>query len=154
MVANNSVAAVAENISAPVVEEMGLELVDVEYLKEGGRRILRVYIDKPGGVGHDDCEAVSKRLDALLDEKDPIPQSYYLEVSSPGIERPLKKLRDFQRFAGHMIRVTTFAPLEGRKKFTGRLAGVEEGALILEDNGNPVSIPLDQVASARLHVEF
>lgn len=152
--ANNSVAAVAENISAPVVEEMGLELVDVEYLKEGGRRILRVYIDKPGGVGHDDCEAVSKRLDALLDEKDPIPQSYYLEVSSPGIERPLKKLRDFQRFAGHMIRVTTFAPLEGRKKFTGRLAGVEEGALILEDNGNPVSIPLDQVASARLHVEF
>ncbi len=154
MVANNSVAAVVESISAPVVEDLGLELVDVEYVKEGGRRILRVFIDKPGGVSHDDCEAVSKRLDTLLDEKDPIPQSYYLEVSSPGIERPLKKLRDFQRFTGHMIRVTTFAPLAGRKMFTGKLAGVEDGALILEENGNAFSISLDQVASARLHVEF
>ncbi|MCL6611895.1 MAG: ribosome maturation factor RimP [Peptococcaceae bacterium] len=152
--ANNSVAAVVENLSVPVVEELGLELVDVEYVKEGGRRILRVYIDKPGGVSHEDCEAVSKRLDALLDEEDPIPQSYYLEVSSPGLERPLKKPGDFQRFNGRMIRVTTFAALEGRKKFTGRLAGVEEGSLVLEEEGNRVSIPLNQVASARLHVEF
>ncbi len=154
MVANNGVAAVVERISAPVVESLGMELVDVEYVKEGGRRILRVYIDKPGGVSHEDCEVVSKRLDVLLDREDPIPQSYYLEVSSPGIERPLKKMRDFQRFTGHMVRVTTFAALEGRKKFTGRLAGVEEGTLVLEQKGNTITIPMDRIASARLHVEF
>lgn len=154
MVAKNRVAAVVEEISAPVIEELGLELVDVEFAREGGRWILRVYIDKPGGVGHSDCEAVSKRLDTLLDEKDPIPQSYYLEVSSPGIERPLKKPQDFQRFRGHMVRVTTFTPLEGRKKFTGRLGEVAEGSVVIEEEGGNAVIPMGQIASARLHVDF
>ncbi|MFZ5634824.1 MAG: ribosome maturation factor RimP [Bacillota bacterium] len=149
-----SVSAVVENISAPVVEELGLELVAVEFVKEGGRWILRVYIDKPGGVGHNDCEAVSHRLDTLLDEKDPIPHSYTLEVSSPGIERPLKKPGDFQRFSGHMVNVTTFAPLEGSRKFTGKLGGVEGDAVILEEEGRKTAIPFDQVASAKLLVKF
>ena len=152
--AKNSVAAVVENISATVIKDLGLELVDVEFLKEGGRRILRVYIDKPGGVSHADCEAFSKRLDVLLEEEDPIPQSYYLEVSSPGIERPLKKPGDFSRFSGHMVNVTTFAPVEGRKKFTGRLAGVEGNSIILEEEGGKTAIPLDQVSSSRLRAEL
>lgn len=149
-----SVAEIVEGLSAPVAEELGLELVDVEFVKEGGRHILRVYIDKPGGVGHEDCEVVSKRLDVILDEKDPIPQAYYLEVSSPGIERPIKKVRDFQRFSGQTVNISTFAPVEGRKKFTGRLAGVEGESVLLEEGGGKTAIPLDQVASAKLHVDF
>lgn len=152
--ANQTVSAVIEELSAPIIEEMGLELVDIEYVKEGGRQILRVYIDKPGGVTHNDCEDVSKKLDILLDEKDPIPQSYYLEVSSPGIERPLKKLKDFQRFTGYTIRITSFVALDGRKKFVGKLAGIEENNLIIEEKGKTFSIPLNHVASARLHAEF
>ena len=152
--ANQNVVMVVEELSAPIIEEMGLELVDVEYIKEGGAQILRIYIDKPGGVTHDECEAVSKRLDVLLEEKDPIPQLYYLEVSSPGIERPLKNLRDFRRFAGYAVRITTFAALDGRKKIIGRLIGIEEGNLTLEEDGKTISIPLKQVASARLHAEF
>ena len=113
MVVKENIAAVVERLSAPVVEELGMELVDVEFVKEGGRWMLRVYIDKPGGIGLDDCERVSQSLDTMLDEKDPIPQTFYLEVSSPGIERPLKKLRDFQRFCGHRVNVSTYAPLEG-----------------------------------------
>lgn len=154
MVAKSKVAAVVEEISAPVIKELGLELVDVEFAKEGGRWILRVYIDKPGGISHSDCEAVSKRLDTLLDEKDPIPQSYYLEVSSPGIERPLKKLKDFQRFRGHMVRVTTFTPLEGRKKFTGRLGEATQTSVVIEEEGGSTAVPMDQIASARLFVEL
>ena len=154
MVVKENVAAVVERISAPVAEELGLELVDVEFAKEGGSWILRGYIDKPGGIDHGDCELVSHRLDTLLDEKDPIPREYYLEVSSPGIERPLKKLRDFQRFHGHLVNVTTYAPLGGRKKFTGKLEGVEAGMIFLEEKGEIISIPMVQVSSARLHVEF
>ncbi|MFZ5649553.1 MAG: ribosome maturation factor RimP [Bacillota bacterium] len=150
----NNVAAVVERLAAPVIEDLGMELVDVEFVKEGGRWLLRVYIDKPGGITHSDCEAVSQRLDALLDEKDPIPQSYYLEVSSPGIERPLKKLEDFLRFSGHEVQVTTYAPVEGKKKFTGKLEGADAGALFLEVEGGRMSIPMDQVSSARLHVKF
>jgi len=153
-VAKNKVADLVEDLSAPVIEDLGLDLVDVEFVKEGGSHILRVFIDKPGGVGHDDCEAVSKRLDALLDDQDPISQSYYLEVSSPGIERPLKKLKDFQRFSGHLVNITTFTPLEGRKKFSGRLAGADQTAVTLEEEGGTVAIPMNQVASARLRVDF
>lgn len=152
--AKDNVAAVVEKLAAPVIKELGMELADVEFVKEGGRWLLRVYIDKPGGIIHSDCEAVSRRLDALLDEKDPIPQSYCLEVSSPGIERPLKKPEDFLRFSGHEVQVTTYAPVEGKKKFTGKLEGADAGALFLEVGGGRMSIPMDQVSSARLHVKF
>lgn len=149
-----NVAAVVEEMSAPVVEALGLELVDVEFVKEGGNWILRVYIDSPGGITHNDCEAVSRRLDVLLDEKDPVPYSYLLEVSSPGIARPLKKKRDFERFDGHKVQVTTFAPIDGSKKFIGKLGGVEGDRVIVEQDGLKTAIPLGQVASAKLLVEF
>ncbi|MHB8158160.1 MAG: ribosome maturation factor RimP [Desulfocucumaceae bacterium] len=154
--AKDSITAVIETITAPITEELGLELVDVEFVKDGGRWILRVFIDKPGGIVHRDCEILSQRLDVILDEKDPIPQTYYLEVSSPGIERPLKKPQDFQRFTGHLINVNTYAPLEGRKKFTGKLEETREGILYLEleDEGKRISIPLKQVSSAKLYVKL
>ncbi|MFZ5597897.1 MAG: ribosome maturation factor RimP [Bacillota bacterium] len=150
----NNVASAVERISRPVVEGLGLELVDVEYVKEGGNWFLRIFIDKPGGVSHSDCEAVSQGLDEILDEEDLVPQSYYLEVSSPGVERPLKKPEDFRRFSGHMVNVTTYTPLEGRKKFRGKLAGLEDGVLFLDEEGGRTAIPMDRVSSARLHYEF
>ncbi|MCL5058084.1 MAG: ribosome maturation factor RimP [Actinobacteria bacterium] len=156
MAVKNSVATVVAELAAPAAGELGLELVDVEFLKEGGRWILRVFIDKdiPGGVTHNDCEALSQRLDVLLDEADHISQTYYLEVSSPGIERPLKKQEDFRKFAGHMVNITTYAPLAGRKKFTGKLEGTGEGVLLIEEEGRSITIPMDQISSAKLHVKI
>lgn len=149
-----NVASVIERISAPVIEELGLEQVGIEFVKEGGTWILRVYIDKPGGVNHDDCYAVSQRLDTLLDENDIVPFAYNLEVSSPGIERPLKKLSDFERFNGYKVIVTTYVSINGSKKFTGKLGGVEKDTIILEEEGSKTVIPLKQVSSARLFAEF
>lgn len=151
---DKNVASVIERMSAPIIEELGLEQVGVEFVKEGGIWILRVYIDKPGGVNHDDCHAVSQRLDILLDENDLVPFAYNLEVSSPGIERPLKKLSDFERFNGHMVIVTTYAPINGHKKFIGKLGGVEKDIIILEEEGSEALIPLKQVSSARLFAEL
>jgi len=150
----NNLLAVVDEISAPVLKELGLELVDIEYVKEGGDWFLRIFIDKSGGVSHRDCEAVSKRLDPLLDEKAPITRSYYLEVSSPGLNRPLKKLSDYQRYIGYKVNITTYAPLQGRKMFSGKLAGVEDGSVLLvEENGKTI-ISIDNVASARLSVGY
>ncbi|RYD06553.1 hypothetical protein N752_02485 [Desulforamulus aquiferis] len=103
----------------PVINELNLELVDVDYVKEGGNWYLRVFIDKLGGVDLDDCQTASEKVDVVLDELDPISQAYFLEVSSPGIERPLKKPADFERFKGHLINVTTYAPIDGNKSFKG-----------------------------------
>lgn len=152
--ANNNTAALVEKITAPVIEELGYDLVDVEYIKEGDRYILRFFIDKPGGINHDDCELVSKELDVLLDEKDPILHTYYMEVSSPGLERPLNKNSDFIRYKGYMIRVTTYVPIEGKKKIIGKLLGLEEDNVVLECKDSIRSIPLKQMASARLHIDL
>ncbi|KJS16859.1 MAG: ribosome maturation factor RimP [Peptococcaceae bacterium BRH_c4b] len=152
--ARHNVAATVESMVAPLVDSMGLELVDVEFVKEASSHYLRVFIDKPGGVTLDDCQAVSGKLDVLLDEKDPIPYYYMLEVSSPGIERPLKKLKDFERFRGHMVNITTYVPIEGNKKFTGLLADAGSQGVTLEVNGSGLMIPMEQVASAKLAVEF
>lgn len=139
-----------ETIISPVLIDMGVELVDIQYLKEGGRWILRIFIDQPGGVGLEDCQRVSERIDPLLDEKDPIPQSYYLEVSSPGLDRPLKKLADYERFTGSEVNVTTYGPVHGKRKFKGRLIAASSHAIILESGGNNVELPMEQIASARL----
>lgn len=141
---------------APVLDSNGMELVGVEFVKERGDFFLRVYIDKPeGGVGLDDCEKVSHYLSDELDRVDPIPQRYYLEVASPGLERPLTKAADYQRFAGSGVEVRTFAPVDGTKKFTGTLQGLEDGKvkLTLKDGGREVTIPLDAVSRAKLTVE-
>lgn len=148
---------VGENVAAavrPIVEAENLELVDVEYVKEGGNWYLRIFIDKLGGVDLDDCQAVSEKIDTLLDELDPISQAYFLEVSSPGLERPLKKPADFERFKGHLVNITTFAPIDGVKSFTGKLMDYSAEGIQLEVKGKIVLLPHQQVASSRLAVEF
>ncbi len=151
---SKKVASVVTDLALPLAEQLNLELVDVEYTKEAGRYYLRVFIDKPGGVTLDDCQALSERLDVLLDEKDPIPNAYVLEVSSPGIERPLKKAQDFRRFAGRLARIKTFAPIEGRKQFIGRLLGASDQEVRLQIDDQVVAIALERIASARLVAEF
>ncbi len=145
---------IIEILISPYIQESGMELVDLEFVKEGGNWYLRIFIDKPGGIGIEDCRLISEKIDKLLDDKDPIPQSYILEVSSPGIERPLKKLSDFSRFTGSPAVVSTFAAIEGKKKFTGRITAVQEDSIILDMEGTAQAIPFKQVASARLKAEF
>ena len=109
----------------PVMEENGFELVDVEYVKEAGTWYLRAYIDKPGGFTVDDCEMVSRRLGDWLDQEDFIDESYILEVSSPGLGRPLKKEKDFKRSMGEQVEVRLYRALDGQKDFTGILSGYD-----------------------------
>lgn len=152
--AKPKVAEMVGQLAQPVVEAAGMELVDVEFLKEAGRWYLRIYIDKPDGVGLDDCQEVSREVERLLDEKDPIPHAYILEVSSPGLERPLNKAGDYLRFAGRLTTITTFAPVSGRKKITGRLKGLRESDVVIQVEDEEITIPLVQVASARLALEL
>ena len=145
---------IVKAFSEPITGSLDLELVDVEYVKEGATWFLRVYIDKPEGVTHDDCQAVSERLGEVLDENDPVPHSFVLEVSSPGIERPLKKAEDFIRFRGSKVRVSTFAPVDGTKEFVGLLEGLEDGNIKLNVDSRPVSLPSKSVAKVRLEADF
>jgi ribosome maturation factor RimP len=138
----------------PMVEELNLELVDVQYRKEGPRWYLRLFIDKEGGVNVEDCKKVSERVGQALDEADPIPHSYYLEVSSPGVERPLKKKEDYIRFRGRTIKLRTYAPIDGRRNFHGLLQGLEGDRVILQVDKEQIAIPLEQVAKAHLVLEF
>lgn len=138
-------------------KESGLELVDVQFNKEGGVWFLRVFIDKLDGlVDTEDCAIVNNKLSAYLDELDPIEQQYFLEVSSPGIERPLKKPEDFSRFKGHLIRVNTYAKINGKKVFIGILEGLDEGILKLvdEDTNELIELPYESVANVKLSIKF
>ena len=130
---------IVEEIALPVVQEAGLELVDVDYVKEGGHWYLRIFIDKPGGVGIEDCRFISLKIDKLLDEKDPIPQAYSLEVSSPGIDRPLKKPADFNRYKGRKAIIKTYQPINGKKEFSGRLEGVQADSVVLDTDESAVA---------------
>ncbi len=142
-------------VAAPLAEAEGCELVDVQYRREGGGWILRVFLDKPGGITLDDCQRVSQQLGDLLDVEDPIEHPYTLEVSSPGLERPLVSEADFTRFAGRVVRVQTEAPVEGQRRFRGRLLGIAGGRVRLEvDGGRQVEIPHAGVARANLVVEW
>lgn len=142
---------IVANLAEPHAAALGLEVVDVQFLREGGQRILRVLIDREGGISLDDCEALSRVLGEELDRADPISYSYSLEVSSPGIERPLKKEQDFRRFAGRLINCRLYSPLQGRKNFSGVLLGLEGQEILLEaEAGGVVRLPLASVASARL----
>jgi ribosome maturation factor RimP len=129
---------------------MGYELVELELVGAGGNRTLRLYIDAPGGVGLDDCEAVSHAVEEVLDAEDPIAEAYSLEISSPGVERPLRKEADYQRFAGEQVKVKTFGPINGQKSFTGTLVGLEAGQVVIDAPEGRTAIPLDQVAKAHL----
>jgi len=148
------IAGLVETMAAPIAEKHGMELVDVEFVKEAGNWYLRVFIDKPEGIGLDDCQVVSGELGKVLDERDPIPQNYMLEVSSPGLERPLKKDKDFKRYEGRKVRVHTFAPWNGKKEFIGELAGLRGNEIVLLTDGETLAIPRDKAALVRLEVEF
>ncbi|GAW94307.1 ribosome maturation factor RimP [Calderihabitans maritimus] len=142
------------SIILPVVTEMGYELVDIQYGREGSKWILRIFIDHPEGIGLDDCEMVSRQVEKRLDEEDPIPHSYVLEVSSPGIERPLKLPHDYERFKGRLATIKTYGPVDGRRKFTGTLQGLKDDQVIITENGKNISIPLEMVSRAHLTIEF
>jgi ribosome maturation factor RimP len=142
--------AIITEIAQPIIEENGMELVDVEFVKEGSEWFLRIFIDKEEGIDLNDCEKISKLIGNLLDEKDPINQSYHLEISSPGIERPLKKTQDFLRFQGHSIQVRTFKPIEGRKKFIGTLETANDDEISILIGEDRVSIPRNKISKANL----
>ena len=142
-------------VARPILDYAGMELVHLELKREPGGLLLRLYIDKEGGITLDDCARISRQLSVQLDVDDPIENRYTLEVSSPGLDRPLFTDRDFTRFAGRQIRLSTLVPLDGRRHFQGRLDGIADGAVRLTlEGGREVAIPRDQVARARLEVEI
>lgn len=124
---------VCYDLAKPVADELGLRLWDVRFLKEGASWYLRYIIDKDGGVSIDDCVSLSRRMEPLLDAADPIPQAYCLEVESPGLNRELTRPEHFEAYAGEPVRVRLIRPLEGRREFTGRLAGLRDGAVVITD---------------------
>ena len=138
----------------PVVQAHGCTLWDVEYVREGGEWFLRLYIDKDGGVDISDCEAISRAVDPILDEKDPIPDSYSFEVCSAGLERVLKRPGDFEQFLGSTVLVRLYKPVDGRKEVVGTLTGYEDGAVTIEAAGATHTFQKNEVAQVRLHVEF
>ncbi len=142
------------SFAQPLVEAAGCSLWDVEYVREGGEWFLRLYIDKDGGVDIDDCEAVSRAVDPVLDEKDPIPESYRFEVCSAGLERPLKRPSDFERFMGEPVLVKLYRPRNGQKEFAGMLAGYRDGDVVLNVRGAEHTFEKSEVALVRLRVEF
>ena len=138
----------------PVVEAHGCSLWDVEYVREGSDRILRVYIDKEGGVDISDCEAISRAMDPILDEQDPIAESYIFEVSSAGLERPLKRPSDFARFMDQPVTVKLYRPRNGLKEIPGILRGYEDGRVTVEAGKETITFEKSEVALMRLRVEF
>ncbi len=142
------------NLAKGVVEAEGCSLWDVEYVREAGSYYLRVYIDKPGGVSINDCEAISRTLDKLLDEADPIPDSYIFEVASAGAERELKRPSDFEAFMGSEVEVRTYKPINGQKAFVGTLEKYEDGAVTLSSGKKQIRLEKQDIALVKLHVSF
>lgn len=156
---SKKVTTITEELATPILTEMQLELVDVEFKKEGKNWFLRVFIDSDTeGVDIEDCGKVSERLSEKLDELDPIPQAYFLEVSSPGAERPLKKEKDLHQAVGKNVHITTYEPINDEKAFEGKLITFEDNELLIEVKRKTrivkVTIPYEKVASARLAVIF
>lgn len=147
-----------EIIAWPIVQELGLEIVDVEYVKEGKNWYLRLYIDKENGVDIEECGMVSEKLSEKLDEIDPIPHNYYLEVSSPGAERPLKKQADFEKAIGKNVHIKTYEPIDGEKIFEGILQEFDGTNVTIEvrvkTKRKVIQIPYNKIAQARLAVVF
>jgi ribosome maturation factor RimP len=138
----------------PVVHGLGYELWEIEYAPRAGGGLLRLYIDSPDGISLDDCERVSRAVSSVLDEADPIPGEYTLEVSSPGLDRVLRTHAHFERFAGERVKVEMMQPVNGRKRFQGRLQKVEESEITLEMDSGTVSLPIDDIHRARLVPEI
>lgn len=144
-----------EEILLPIMEKNGFELVDVEYVKEGGSWYLRAYIDKPGGINVDDCEIVSRELSDILDEKDFIDEAYILEVSSPGLGRPLKKEKDFKRSLGQEVEVRTYRMMDRKKEFIGILKDHDKDTVTIEmEDGSLKTFEKGDIALIRLAFDF
>src|ERR1041384_593723 len=141
-------------LAAPLAAQEGLELVDVEFGGGGGRQTLRLYIDKPGGVSLDDCTSVSRAVSAALDVEDPLEGAYDLEVSSPGLDRPLRTPEHFEKYKGSKVRVKTYAPVGDRKVFVGILKGYVEGNVVVDVDGKEFSVPHTQVSKANVEPIF
>ena len=142
------------SFAKPVVEAHGCELWDVEYVREGSEYFLRLYLDKEGGVDINDCEAISRAVDPILDEKDPVPGSYHFEVCSAGLERALKRPSDFERFMGSAITVKLYRPRNGLKEIPCVLTGYEDGKLCVTAGKETITFEKSEVALVRLRVEF
>jgi ribosome maturation factor RimP len=136
-------------LEAPI-QALGYEVVELEFHPQGRGGLLRVYIDKEAGVTVDDCEIVSRQVSAVLDVEDPIPGAYTLEVSSPGLDRPLRKAADFARFTGTQVRIDLELPIEGRRRFAGTLRGCEADEVTIEVDGVLHKLPLNGIGKARL----
>jgi len=134
----------------PVVGGLGYELWEIEYAPRAGGGLLRLYIDRPEGISVEDCERVSRAVSSVLDEADPIPNEYTLEVSSPGLDRVLRTHAHFARFAGERVKVEMVQPIGGRKRFQGLLQNVGESEITLEMDGGTVSLPIDEIHRARV----
>ncbi|MRN54826.1 ribosome maturation factor RimP [Paenibacillus sp. 19GGS1-52] len=143
-----------EQMLGPYLDDNGFELVDVEYVKEGSNWFLRIFVDKEGGIDIDDCGSISEYFSQKLDENDPIPEAYFLEVSSPGAERPLKKAADVAKAVGKDVYVTVYEPIQGLKEFEGRLLSFENEELLISAGKKEQTIPYAKVASARLAIIF
>lgn len=141
-------------MSDKLAEKMNFSVVDVEYKKEGEERILRVYIDKEGGVGLDDCELFSRTLEEIIDKEDPIPEAYSLEVSSPGLDRQLKKEREFLHYLGRQVEVKLYKTLNGKKEFDGILKDYKEKKAYIESDGEIMEIDPKDAAYIRLYFKF
>ena len=144
---------VVEKLVSDIIADSKLELVDVEYVKEHDW-YLRVFLDKESGIEIDDCQWVSEQLEAKLDENNLIKDHYYLEVSSPGLDRPLKKERDFVRHAGDKVEIKTYEAINGQKMLVGNLIGLIDGEVRIDVAGQIVNVPREKAAQIRLHIEF
>lgn len=153
--AKKSIAEIVTELALPIVEDAGCELVDVEFVKEGGDWFLRVYIDKSGGVSLDDCEKVSRAVNDILDEKDPIPHAFYLEVSSPGLERQLKKPRDFEKAIGQLVEVKLYKAVNNTKRYEGELTAYDGNTLTIKAETNEIhQFTMDQIAKVKTLIKF
>jgi ribosome maturation factor RimP len=144
------------DVAGRVTADRALELVEVEIHKAGKEQIVRLFVDKPGGIGLDDLQSVSEEVSAILDAEDPIADSYTLEVSSPGLDRPLRTEADYRRFVGRLAKLSSYELIDGRRHWTGRIASCVDGVLTLtlEKEGEEARIPCAKIAHGRLEVEF
>lgn len=145
---------IAFDMAKPIAESVGCFIYDVEFVKEGGLYFLRIFADKEGGIDLDTCEKISRELSAKLDEKDPIKQNYYLEVSSPGIERKLKTNEHFERYIGETIDIGLYKAINGAKQITGVLRGFDNGVILVNLNGDEIEILQKETTFVKLHFDF
>jgi ribosome maturation factor RimP len=144
------------SVALRVTADRGFELVDVELKQAKSEKLVRIFVDRPGGIGLEDLQAVSEEVSAILDAEDPIDGHYTLEVSSPGLDRPLRGEADYRRFVGKLAKLASYEPVEGRRHWTGRIVACDDGIVTLELDGEKASarVPLAKLSHGRLEVEF